>query len=706
LAARAFSVFLFIVLAAAAGIWFCRAPAQKSAYSVQMHLHGSFSEGEGSIDSHLHEAKGVGVDVIWWSDHDWRIGSYRHVSSFSFEALEEPLDRAESWTAQFPKEKSGRKSWRSGEPPAAGMTANAELTRDRALEGEQSLRIEGKNDGENYETYVLAFEATRAREKRPLASDITLHIGMFPESAGTNGRGIVVVKLSEHPSGSDRALMSYSIRYVLDNAATEPQRFGNVYQVPLGYVTNSWNRFELEITQDAARGFPSIRGEDNSLVQVSIGIESRKRKLTRVLFDDFRIEQSLAGGQAFEAQQRLIDEIALDYPTIRQLQGVEVSYLGPHINVFAVDTALPDYDLLIAESGISLANVDKRDYMELRRLVVKRIVQAVHRTGGLVSLNHRLGPKRAGVIRSSLASELRQHREKVAQDLVRTGAYRADLLEVGYRHRGGHDLADHLWLWDELAKNGLHLVGTGVSDSHGGTTQRWLEGTNNFVSWVYADAPDKPELIDGMRRGRVFFGDIVDFDGTVDLATDRGLVMGQIVLTDRADASVTFEATGLDAGDQIQVVESGRTTSRHRAKGSTFSHTERFALTPDQPAVVRFEVYDATGKAKVFSNPITFVRHSKDGIPAARAAIDVGGVMSRVIEGISLAEFRLEPRRAVTVATLEGKADRGRVELAWGSLGEPSRVDFFEMSGRWFFDSGVLTLSELSGEGRLEITVP
>ena len=42
-------------------------------YSVQLHVHGSFSEGLGSIDSQSREAADVGLDVLWWSDHDWRL---------------------------------------------------------------------------------------------------------------------------------------------------------------------------------------------------------------------------------------------------------------------------------------------------------------------------------------------------------------------------------------------------------------------------------------------------------------------------------------------------------------------------------------------------------------------------------------------------------------------------------------------------------
>ena len=40
--------------------------------SMAMHIHSSFSEGIASMDAHLYQAHRLGVDVIWWTDHDFR----------------------------------------------------------------------------------------------------------------------------------------------------------------------------------------------------------------------------------------------------------------------------------------------------------------------------------------------------------------------------------------------------------------------------------------------------------------------------------------------------------------------------------------------------------------------------------------------------------------------------------------------------------
>jgi predicted metal-dependent phosphoesterase TrpH len=50
---------------------------------MAMHLHGSFSEGTASMDAHLKQAQRLGVDVLWWTDHDFRVAAlgYRRRSA-------------------------------------------------------------------------------------------------------------------------------------------------------------------------------------------------------------------------------------------------------------------------------------------------------------------------------------------------------------------------------------------------------------------------------------------------------------------------------------------------------------------------------------------------------------------------------------------------------------------------------------------------
>ena len=55
------------------------------AYSMAMHIHSSFSEQSGSMDSQLYQAATNAVDVLWWTDHDARMDgiSYRKTVHFT-----------------------------------------------------------------------------------------------------------------------------------------------------------------------------------------------------------------------------------------------------------------------------------------------------------------------------------------------------------------------------------------------------------------------------------------------------------------------------------------------------------------------------------------------------------------------------------------------------------------------------------------------
>lgn len=286
---------------------------------------------------------------------------------------------------------------------------------------------------------------------------------------------------------------------------------------------------------------------------------------------------------------------------------MEISYAGRHLNEFSVGTQLLDYEALLDEferRNPASTPVDPRSY---RRFLTSRAVEAVHARGGLVSLNHVFG---TGTVDATPGD-----RNAVLDALVGERLYGADLLEVGYRDRGGHGLADHLWVWDQLALAGLPAVGIGVSDSHGGSNARWRSAPNNFVSWIHAASPSKRDLIEGLRAGRVFFGDIVLFDGEVELTAPGGVRMGDTLVTSAAKVPVTVSIDGLEAGDRVHVVESGRRAAQHEVEGARFRIVHEVALPADGGGFVRVEVYGREGREKVFSNPIYLRASAEAGMP-------------------------------------------------------------------------------------------
>lgn len=572
--------------------------AQQRPYSVQLHVHGSFSEGVGSIDSHSHEATDVGADVIWWSDHDFRITSYGHESTFGFEGWQEDMPPPIA-AARRRKASRGVKELVPFQVDAAAA-GEASFVADEPREGRRSLELVARSDAPEFARYGYAIVADRGLLKRPLASGVTLELSVSPREVGPDARVVVDLTLSEHPPREGLPFQAYHLRYVLDEALSEPYRTGTTFVVPVPFRRDEWNDLVLPVTSDAVRGFPFIHGADNSLGNVAVGVEVRRGATARARFDGFRIRQERSGPVMFQRQRELIDVVGSAYPDVHQLQGVEVSWVGHHLNEFSIDTRLIDYDRILQELNDEAAGTERRER------ITHALVRDVHARGGLVSYNHMFGAMMAG-------SPARWTREEVLDALVAQRVFGADILEVGYRDRGGHPLEDHLWVWDQLAQRGLFLVGTGVSDSHGGPEQRWRTDGNNFVSWIYARSPDKGDLIEGLRAGRVFFGDLVLFDGTLDVTAARGARMGEIVVTKVPSEEVTVRIDGLTPGDDVRLVVSGREAARWTATSPAFVATHVAPLDPAAPTVVRVEVYAGDGRAKVFGNPITFVREEPPG---------------------------------------------------------------------------------------------
>ena len=58
-----------------------------TAYSMATHVHSSFSEMNGSMDSQLFQATKNSVDVLWWTEHDQRMLGLDYARAVNFTSL-------------------------------------------------------------------------------------------------------------------------------------------------------------------------------------------------------------------------------------------------------------------------------------------------------------------------------------------------------------------------------------------------------------------------------------------------------------------------------------------------------------------------------------------------------------------------------------------------------------------------------------------
>ena len=239
-------------------------------------------------------------------------------------------------------------------------------------------------------------------------------------------------------------------------------------------------------------------------------------------------------------------------------------------------------------------------------------VELAHAHGGIVSLNHFFGMDTTAIDHNLPTA--RQSFDRRVKRLIELRAYGADLLEVGYRARG-HGLPAFLELWDRLSAAGIFITGVGVSDSHDNEVG-WLEGPNNFITWVYAASPTQEDLIEGLQAGRAFFGDPTRFDGRLDIDSAEGGRMGQVLFVGDAGTTLTYRAAGLRPGQEIRIVRDGRVAERLTPSGASFEHSERIA--GGEPGFVRLEVVDDQGPVAL-SNPIYLLSEQlPGGTPPAR----------------------------------------------------------------------------------------
>ena len=579
-------------------------------YGVALHLHGSMSEGKASMRGHAAAARAVvpGLDVLWWTDHDWRIAAHTYVEAFDFEeGLEEselvPRPYREGqWDgrAGLPDWKPGldptappppgsfeavRKTWRLAVPEASlpGEWL-VETSRDEARQGVQSLHVRAASDAPRPRQVVLSFAASRRRHIASLASGVRLRLSVLPADLSGGARLIVRVGLSQ-------AIPGRGVR--LDYVLSEEGLYGepvpasrrrvrvpgtdkavDVASVPLEAAPGTWNDWTLELSRDAeALG---LGGGDNSLVSLSLVVEVRGEGRAEAYFDALRIERDRVGEPLFAEARRMAEALGDGEPV--HYVGQEISYAA-HLNAYGPDVPLSD------------SPGHPHGYTP------REAVAFVHDHGGLVSLNHFFGVMFDRRIAESARAQ--PYFDAALERLVANRAYGVDLLEVGYRARG-YGLEGYLALWDGLSREGIRLVGVGVSDSHEADVG-WHEGPNNFITWIYARSPAQADLLAGLGAGRAFFGDPTRFSGRLDIHAEGGGRMGDLLVRPAGPVEVELEADGLRPGQSIRVIRDGAPAGHFESPGSAWSRRVRIDL--QAPTFLRFEVQE--GDATVaLSNPL------------------------------------------------------------------------------------------------------
>ncbi|MET7967167.1 hypothetical protein [Micromonospora sp. NPDC005305] len=468
--------------------------------SMAMHLHASFSEGLASYAAHLDQARRNAVDVLWWTDHDFRVAAHDHRRVVHFDG---------------PEESEGGLAWTWKAATEGALTASAaDFVAAPADDAGRALRLTATGAG----TLWYAGKAWNWTHTGNI-SDTTLHLDVLPEAAGPDATLIVEIALSHHPAGAGRPAGQLVLRYRLGAAAATRHRAdGRHGTVDLPAPPGTWRRHTLNLLADVRRLWPDLVAGDNSLRGLRLGVQvgSGARGafvVDRLVFD--RARRAGQGGEELRAE--VLGGYAGAYPGVTHHRAYEVSMVR-HLNWFGGDQTLPSFP--------------SPPYRDNDAGATERMVEFLHGHGGVVCWNHPLDVER---------------RESLARLLVERHALGVDLIEIGRE-----PVDDHLWAYDVAARNAIPLTAVGVTDDHHGTD--WRAGRDRHVTYVWAASTGRDDLVAALRAGQAWFTDLARYRGALDLEIGGRSAMGAVVTTDAADVTVRLRATDLPAGATLEVV--------------------------------------------------------------------------------------------------------------------------------------------------------
>ena len=573
---------LFIALLVLIGCATAERPAERPAqnpdpgryYPIQLHLHGSQSEGSASMAAHDAVAAEIGtVDVLWWTDHDWRIARHGTLDQFNFEEREEHFDVPHRGVPWSRRPDTAWVSWREEVDP--GIVRHwARLEEKGSPAGGRSLELGAIADfqARDWQSFGAVMTSTAGRLKISLAADVTLKLRVRPLTApDPDAQMLVTAILSQHPGGP--TALAYSIG---ESGEPRSETRGNLRLVviPTPAPFGEWTDLELPLTRDAVRF--DLGGFDNSLRLLHLGVRVRRGAVAGGDVDALRIEHGADGAVVLQRAEEIARGLEERSGIVHHV-GLELSY-SAHMNAYLPKIELPDFAA------------------HPHGMTPEQMVEWTHERGGVVSYNHVFG---------TIPSHHGQYEER-ARWLLENRGFGADLLEVGYPHRV-LPLQRHLDVWDKLSRRGVVIGGVGTGDSHN-PGDGWREG-NNYVTWVYARNSSREELLRGLRSRRAFFGDPMLFRGTLELRTEDGIPMGRVVPVDDApEQRVEMLITGLPEGSEVRwIVHGRRAQTLHPPAGDL---RRVFPIDGRRARFVRAEVWLGE-RGIAFSNCLYFVSSSR-----------------------------------------------------------------------------------------------
>lgn len=537
-----------------------------------LHVHASFSEGPGSMEAQLAQAEALGYETVWWTEHDWRMASHEYLAQL-------PVDGPSTNSL----------TWRPGE----GSIGEHHFVRDAppqlGVQGATAVLLAASGSASRGE-HRLVVESERHLYRTSLHGQ-TWSVPVHPERLDQGFLGLDL-RTSWRPASGGRDEGFYWISYRFGTEGVEQVVEGRRTQVTIPTPLGVWSSLTLRPEDDFASAWPDLEGRDASCVEVSLVAEAPPGGSASGFFAAITIDRSaVSGDEPLTAHREIMGQYVEDYPSIQQLQGLELSLGNPHICWYGGAPRIPSF-------------TDEPPTAMLDEL---------QEGGGVASYAHPFG----------VGSQAADSRPQVSmagpvlETLLTAGIEGCDAIEVGYRQRGGATLAVHESLWDALSRRGIFLTGLGVNDDHVG--RDWAGLPNNFGSWLWAASTEEADLATALRSGHVYFGDPTLFSGQLDILPVTGGWMGTVVVGSGSRSEVRLLAQDLPAGSQLEVlrlemtrdaapVDSGSAVTATIPAADIVRGVVTTSIATAADCFVRTRVRNSSGEVIALSNPVWFVQ--------------------------------------------------------------------------------------------------
>lgn len=513
-------------------------------YPMHTHLHCSH-EASASIGSHMSLAKSLGIERIWITEHDTRIGKPKG-KYFSFYFSERSL---------YVRMPNGRMA---GFQENEGNSGSYEF-----IEKDDVIVLRSFTNANERES--LFFHSKGKVHSDPLRADVTVELTadiIKPQ------RGIVRVEfiLSAQPPTYRQARICYVLGDIFKAKTDDPVQY-------LPFPKQENGKYAFPLSRDVCE---EIGGLDNALCNFDIIVENG----AEIYIQGIDIYRNLEYQKMRKAQIELAEKVAEKWE-VTPFVGFEVTRAGNHKNCYSTQVPLIEYANLEGQVSNTQA------------------VAHLQQHGAVYSWNHPL----AGAYDVNKSKE--EILEKIACELIENRVYGASLIEVGFPYGRGHFEAEYyMRLWDRLSENGIMITGNGDSDNHHAFSEGWTEGNNfcSFAGLYENELPTEENFVKAFRRGTLWAGNPVLIRNLS--FTGNGKEQGSLIRG--RQVCVRFTATDIQCGGYAVCLSNGKAVARKEIKNGAVSG-EWILACERKYNFARLEIYNEENILIAFSNPVYLV---------------------------------------------------------------------------------------------------